>query len=248
MKFQNDLYQKIHSEYRLEKATEDSKKDLVKRVYEAGKSFAMNYNPFIGYLPVKKQKDLKDKKRKIFGSLDVQVATIASAVGLGLGAYFIGQHLNGFDMGFEMMQKVRFSWTEVGELPKYISFPLIWGGFSKAATDAVSYYLIAESAVRAAAGIAGKPLGCLVGEAYYYMSDKLSKRSKSMKQREEEIAQAEKQLCCAKDFTEAERKECENAIARLSKQLNDAVLAKDKQTELNLKKELDKLLNNLEQC
>lgn len=248
MKFQNDLYHKVYSEHKLEKANDESKKDLVKRVYDYGKHLAINYNPFIGYLPVQKQNDLKDKKRKTFGSLDVQVATLASAIGLGLGAYLIGQNLNGFDMGFEMMQKIRFSWTEIGEMPKYVSFPFIWGGFSKTITDLISYYIIAESAVRTGAGLLGKPLGCLIGEAAYYITGKLSKRSKAMKQREEELLRDEKQLDSAKDFTESQRKKYEDNIADMTREIFEAQNSGDLEKEKQLKKELSLLLNNMEKC
>lgn len=245
MKFQNDLYQKIYSEHKLEKASDESKKDLVKRVYDFGKDLAINYNPFIGYLPVKKQNDLKDKKRKTFGSLDIQVATLASAIGIGLGAYLIGQHLNGFDIGFEMMQKIRFSWTELGEMPKYISFPFIWGGFSKTVTDVVSYYLIAESAIRTGACLLGKPLGCLIGEAAYYVTGKVSKRSKAMKQREEELLRDEKQLTYAKDFTESQRKDHESNIAKLTEEIFYAKSSGDLEKEKQLNLELESLLNKV---
>lgn len=245
MKFQNDLYHKVYSEYKIEKASDESKKDLVKRVCDFGKNLAINYNPFIGYLPVKKQNDLKDKKRKTFGSLDIQVATLASAIGLGLGAYFIGLNLDGFDIGFTMMQKIRYGY-EFGEMPKYISFPFIWGGFSKTVTDIVSCYLIAESAIRTGAGLLGKPLGCLIGEAMYYASGKISKRSKVMKVREEELSRDQKQLGYAKDFTETKRKECEDAIARVSKERVDTKKSGDLEKEKNLKLELESLLKDLE--
>lgn len=248
MKFQNNLYQKVYSEYKLEKAGEESKKDLVKRVYECGKNLVINYNPFIGYLPVKTQKDLKDKKRNVFGSLDVQVATLASAIGLGLGAYFIGQNLNGLDIGFEMMQKVRFSWTEVGEMPKYISFPFIWGGFSKTVTDVVSYYIMAESAIRTGASLLGKPLGCLIGEAAHYAFGKMSKRSKAMKKKEEELLRDQKQVSYAKGFTETKRKECEDSIARISKEMVYAQKSGDLEKEKRLALELESLLIGLEKC
>lgn len=248
MKFQNDLYHKVYSEHKLEKANDESKKDLVKRVYDFGKNIAINYNPFIGYLPVQKQNDLKDKKRKTFGSLDVQVATLASAIGLGLGAYIIGQNLNGFDMGFEMMQKIQFSWTEIGEMPKYVSFPFIWGGFSKTVTDIVSYYIIAESAIRTGAGLLGKPLGGLIGEAAYYATGKLSKRSKAMKQREEDLLRDEKQLDNAKDFTESQRKKYEDSIANMTKEIFEAQSSGDLEKEKHLKLELESLLNKVGTC
>lgn len=245
MKFQNDLYHKVYSEYKIEKASDESKKDLVKRVCDFGKSLVVNYNPFIGYLPVTKQNDLKDKKRKTFGSLDIQVATLASAIGLGLGAYLIGINLDGFDIGFTMMQKIRYGY-ELGEMPKYISFPLIWGGFSKAVTDAVSYYLIADSAVRTCAGIIGKPLGCLIGEAVSYITGKASKRSKVMREKEEEIRRDEEQLEHAKDFTESKRKEYEDSIARLSKEKYNALQEGNHEKADQLELELDSLIKNLE--
>ncbi len=247
MKFQNDLYHKVYSEYKIEKASDESKKDLVKRVCDFGKSLVVNYNPLIGYLPVKKQNDLKDKKRKTFGSLDIQVATLASAIGLGLGAYLIGINLDGFDIGFTMMQKIRYGY-EFGEMPKYISFPFIWGGFSKTVTDIVSCYLIAESAIRTGAGLLGKPLGCLIGEAAYYVTDKLSKRSKAMKQREEDLLRDEKQLNSAKSFTESQRKEYEDSIAKLSKEIFNAKHSGDLEKEKQLKLELESLLNNVGKC
>lgn len=245
MNFQNNLYQRVYSEYKLEKASDDSKKDLVKRVCEFGKNLAINYNPFIGLLPVKTQKNLKDSYRKTFNSLDTTVTTLASAIGLGLGAYLVGLNLDGFDLGFNMMQKIRVGY-ELAEMPKYISFPLIWGGFSKAVTDAVSYYFIATSAVRAAAGLAGRPLGDLVLESVSYFTGKASKRSRFMKEKEEEIIKDEKQLNCAKSFTEVQRKECEDTIAKISKERYNALKAGDQEKANQLMARLDSLIKNME--
>lgn len=222
MKFGNDLYQRVYSEYKFEKARDDSKKDLVMMVYEFGKSFAINYLPIVGSLPVKLQQNLKDKSNKIFGLLNIKTATLASAVGLGLGSYFVGLNLDGFDIGFDMAQKVRFGnqWEgEIGEIVRYISFPFFWGGFSKAVTQVVSYYLIAESAVRTVASFANKSLGCLIGEAASYIMDKKSKSSKIMKEREEKLSRAKKQAQLANNFIEKSRKEEEKKIAGVTKKV-----------------------------
>jgi len=247
MKFGEDLYQKVYSEYKTEKAHDESKKDLVRRVYDSCKKFVINYTPFVGYLPVKTQQDLKDKSRKTFGSLNINTAVLASAIGLGLGAYFVGIHLDGFDVGFEMMQKVRFGgWGgSIGELPKYISFPFIWGGFSKVASDVVSYYLIGESAIRTAAALVGKPLGCLIGEAASYLVGRKSKSGKAMKEKEEEILRDEKQANYAKNFTERGRKENENEISKISQEIWEAKKAGEKEKESKLQLKLDSLINNL---
>ena len=243
MKFENDLYQKIYSDYKLEKANDESKKDLVKRIGEFGKKVVINYNPLIGMLPVKKQKDLRSKYKKTFGSLDTKMTTLASAIGMGLGAYLIGMNLDGFDMGFEMMEKFRISWSELGERPIYISFPLIWGGFSKTVTDIASYYLITTSAVRTAACLAGKPIGDLALESISYITRKFSKSSKMMKDRENELLREEKQITDAKSFTENERKKSEDQIAELSKKIWAAKQEKDSDKEQSLKLELESLLN-----
>lgn len=246
MKFGDDLYQKLYSEHKIEKAQDESKKDLVRRVYDSCKSFVINYTPFVGYLPVKKQQDLKDKSRKIFGSLNIETAVLASAIGIGLGAYFIGVHLDGFDIGFEMMQKMRFGgWgAPIGEIPKYISFPFIWGGFSKAVTDVAAYYLIIESAIRTGAALFGKPLGCLIGEAASYLMGKGSK--KVMEEKEAEILRDEKQASEAKNFTERQRKELENTIAKLSQEIWEAKRAGEKEKEMDLQLKLGSLMKDLD--
>ena len=247
MKFGEDLYQKVYSEYKVEKAQDDSKKDLVRRVYDSCKNFVINYTPFVGYLPAKTQQNLKDKSRKTFGALNINTAVLASAIGIGLGAYFVGIHLDGFDIGFEMMQKMRFGgWgAPLSEVPKYISFPFIWGGFSKVATDVVSYYLIGESAIRTGAALVGKPLGCLIGEAASYVIGRKSKSSKAMEEREEEISRDEKQATYAKNFTERERKACENEISRISQEIWEAKRAGEKEKEQELQLKLNSLINNL---
>lgn len=245
MKFENDLYQKVYSEYEIEKAHNESKKDLVKRVYDNFKNFVINYTPFVGYLPVKTQNNKKDLSGKLFSLLNTKTATLASAVGLGLGAYFIGIHLDGFDIGFEMAQKIQFGdWMagEAGEIVRHVSFPFIWGGFSKTVTQIASYYLIAESAVRTVANLVGKPLGCLIGEAAIYFMDKKSKTSKVMQEREEKLLRDEEQARSAHVFTEKERKEYEDNIASISQQIWEAKTCSDKKREENLKSLLDEIL------
>lgn len=242
MKFESDLYQKVYSEYELEKAKDESKKDLIRRVYDCGKSFAINYFPFVGCLPVRTQQDWKDKANKVFGTLNIKTATFASAIGLGLGAYFIGLNLDGFDIGFEMANKVTFGGMysgEVGEIIKYVSFPFVWGGFSKAVTQVLSYYLITESAVRATLNLAGKPLGCLIGEAASYLMDKKSKSSKAMQEREEKLLRDAAQADSARSFIEKDRKEYEKTIANLTKNIWKAKTEEEKKT---FQSQLEKLI------
>jgi len=243
LKFENEMYQEVYSEYKAQKANDDSKKDLVRRVLDGGKKFVVNYNPIVGLLPVKTQENLRDKNKKLFGSLDTNVATMASAIGLGLGAYFIGLNLDGFDIGFEMMQKIRVGWAYAGEAPKYISFPFIWGGFSKTVTDAISYYLIADSAIRAGAALCGKPLGCLIGEAASYITGKVSQRTKSMKDKQESLLRDEEMIHNAKDFTENKRKREEDNIAKLTKEIWNSNKAGNYEDEKRLRLELESLLN-----
>lgn len=242
MKFESDLYQKVYSEYEFEKARDESKKDLVHRVYDYGKSFAINYLPFVGILPIRVQQDWKDKSNKIFGVLDVRKSTLASAIGLGLFAYYVGLNLDGFDIGFDMAQKVSFGGTfqgELGQIIRYISFPFWWGGFSKAVIQTASYCIIAGSSVRTVATLLGKPLGCLTGEAVSYLMDKKSKSSKVMKEREEKLLRAEKQAQLAQDFIEKDRKKCEKKIAELTQ---DIWKAKTKEEEKKLRLRLDDLV------
>lgn len=241
MKFGDDMYQKLYSEHKIEKAKDESKKDLVRRVYDGCRSLVVNYTPFVGYLPVKKQRDLKDKSRKVFGALNIETAVLASAIGLGLGAYFVGLHLDGFDIGFEMMEKARFGgWSgSFGEVPRYFSFPFLWGGFSKAVTDVAAYYVIGESAIRTVAVLFGKPLGCLIGETASYLIGKGS--GKVMKEKEEEILRDEKQADSAKNFTEMKRKEHEQSIAELSWEIWEAKRAGEKEKEKELQSKLDSL-------
>lgn len=245
MKFGKKLYQEMYSEHKIEKAHEDSKKDLLKTIYDGGKNFVLNYNPFIGLLPVKTQKDLRDKKGKTFGSLSLEKTVLASAIGLGLGAYFVGLNLNGFDMGFDLMEKVFLS-SEIVEIPKYISFPFIWGGFPKIATQIVSYYLIGDSAIRTVAALAGKPLGSLVGEAVSYVLERKSKKSSIWKEKEEAILRDQKQASAAAEFTELERKELEDNIANISKEIWKAKQAGDKIKETGLQTSLDLLLARID--
>jgi len=242
MKFESDLYQKVYSEYEFEKARDESKKDLVHKVYDYGKSFAINYLPFVGSMPTKVQQNWKDKSNKVFGTLNIKTATLTSAIGLGLFAYYVGLNLEGLDVGFDMVQKVTFGGPysgEIGQIERYISFPLWWGGFSKAVTHAVSYYVIAESAVRTVATLAGKPLGFLIGETASYLIDKKSKSSKVMKEREEKLSRAKKQTQLAQNFIEKNRKKREKEIAGLTKKIWKA---KTKEKEKKLQLRLDDLI------
>lgn len=132
MRFEDKLYQDSYLEYKKESAGGASKKNLINIISEGCKSFVINCNPFVGYLTVNQQQELKDKS-VAFKSLNIEAAVFASAIGLGLGAYFVGQYLNGFDIGLNIMEKTQiggYSGVAV-EIPKYISFPLIWGGIFK---------------------------------------------------------------------------------------------------------------------
>jgi len=207
MKFKSVLYQKIYIDQKVENAEKSVKKSLLKNAYDSIKKLALNYTPFVGYLPVETQLNLKEKGMPI----DIDTTTLASAIGLGLGAYYIGMNLDGFDMGFNMMAKARFGWGTIGEIPKYISFPFIWGGFSKEVTKVASYYLMAESSIRLGASLLGKNLGCLVGETYHFIAGKIAKK-KFKKAKETKMLNEIKQVELAKEFIESERKEEEKDL------------------------------------
>ena len=207
MKFRNKMYQGIYIDQKVESAEKSFKNNLFKKTYDSVKNALINYTPFIGYLPVENQLSLKEKGL----DLDIDKAVLASAIGLGLGAYYVGLNLDGFDMGFNMMAKARFGWGTYGEIPKYISFPFIWGGFSKEATRIASYYLIGESAIRAGASLLGKNLGGLIGEAYQFVTKKIAKR-KFKKIKETRLLNEIEQVDHAKEFIETERKEREKDL------------------------------------
>jgi len=206
MKFKNELYQKAYIDQKVESAEKSLKNNLLKNTYNSIKNILINYTPFIGYLPVETQLSLKEKGLDI----DIDKAVLASAISLGLGAYYIGLNLDGFDVGFNMMAKTRFGWT-YGELPKYISFPFIWGGFSKELTKIASCYLIGESTIRIGASLLGKNLGCLIGEAYHFITKKIAKR-KFKKIKEKEILIKRKEVDYAREFIEMGRKEKEKSL------------------------------------
>ena len=217
MRFEDAIYQDLYLDYQKESANGTSKKNLVKRIFEGGKSFVINCNPFIGYLTVNQQQELRDKS-PAFSSLNTETAVLASAIGLGLGAYFVGQYLNGFDIGIDIMEKTIIGgWGGTAvEIPKYTSFPFIWGGFPKAFSQIASYYLMAESAIRTGAALLGKPLGCLITEGFSYLIGKKAKHSKFMKQKEMEIEQEKRKISESEIFMEKERKEKERKISDLS--------------------------------
>ena len=213
MKFNNKFYQDVYLEYKIEQAETESKKNLGKYIKDGLKGFVANYLPFVGYLPVETQENLKVRK-KLFKGLNIETAVLASAVDSGLGAYLIGQKLDGFDIGFEMMKKVRVSWR-IAEMPTYISLTS-WLGISKAFTQVASYYLMAESAIRAGALLLGKPLGNLIAEGISYAVKKGSKKSKFMKQRNEKILREKEHLDYVEKVTEKDRKDIEKDLARLT--------------------------------
>lgn len=239
MRFEDKLYQDSYLEYKKESAGGASKKNLINIISEGCKSFVINCNPFVGYLTVNQQQELKDKS-VAFKSLNIEAAVFASAIGLGLGAYFVGQYLNGFDIGLNIMEKTQiggYSGVAV-EIPKYISFPLIWGGFSKTITQIASAYLIVESTIRTGAALLGKPLGCLITEGISYVFGKKAQHSKFMKQKEAEIEKERENINDAREFMEKKRKETEKNISRISW---DAVTSKGGEET----SELESLIKNL---
>jgi len=207
MKFRNKLYQEIYIDQKVENAEKSVKKNLLRNAYDSIKHIVINYTPFMGYLPVETQLSLKEKGLPI----DIDTATLVSAIGLGLGAYYIGMNLDGFDIGFNMMAKARFGWGTYGEIPKYISFPFIWGGFSKEITRVASYYLMAESSIRLGASLLGKNLGCLIAETYNFITGKIAKK-KFKKTKETKMLNEIKQVELANKFIESDRKEKEKDL------------------------------------
>jgi len=207
MKFKNELYQKVYIDQKVKNAEKSLKKDIFKNTYESIKTALINYTPFVGYLPVETQLDLKEKGMP----LDIDTSVLASAIGLGLAAYYIGINLDGFDVGFKMAAKARFGYGSYGEIIKYISFPFIWGGFPQGITKVVSYYLMAESSIRLGASLLGKNLGCLVGETYNFIMGKRAK-AKFKKEGKQTLLKEIEQVNTAKEFIETSRKEKEKGL------------------------------------
>ena len=241
MRFEDKIYQDLYLEHQKENASGASKKNLLKKIFEGGKCFITNYNPFIGYLTVNQQQELKDKY-PAFSSLNTETAILASAIGLGLGAYFVGQYLNGFDIGIDIMEKTIIGgWGGTAvEIPRYTSFPFIWGGFPKAFSQIASYYLMAESAIRTGAALLGKPLGCLITEGFSYLLGKKAKHSKFMRQKEAEIEGERKKISETEIFMEKGRKEKEKEISGISWSM---ISSEDKEKKLGLESLISELKN-----
>ncbi len=243
MKFGDPTYQKVDLENKLEEAENRSKEEFSKRVTGFIKDIFVNYNPFIGILPIKTQYWLKENT-KIFKSLKPEKSTLASAIGLGLGAYFIGINLDGFDPSFEMMKKIMAD-GQLAEIPKYISFPFIWGGFSQEVSQAVSYYLLGESTIRTLTSILGKPLGFLPCEGLNYILRKKSEKSKGMQERKEMIQKEQEDLDYAARFINKEQKNLEDQLAKVEFQIWNA--KREGKDTLNLETKKEKILKKIEE-
>ncbi len=180
-----DEYQrKIDEAYEsivIEGYRERQKKETKRKIKSGLEHIVTNYNPIIGILLGKSQERLKEK----FKELNPLAASISSAIFLGLGAYFVGQHMNGFDLGFSVgsMETIK---GVTSLKPLYYSF--IGGGLSKTTTDILSYYFMIEAIPRIAiSAYRRKPFGTTSLEFINYLKDKVTFNKRYRQEAEKEI-------------------------------------------------------------
>ncbi|GEM_PF-5088858 len=161
------IIDEIQEEIIEEKHREKHKREVKEKIKSGLEYIVTNYNPIVGMLPANTQEKLKKRFKKI----NPLVASRATAVFYGLFAYFVGVHLQGFDIGFSVGDMDRIDSVRVFQ-PIYFSF--IGGGFSKQTTDILSYYLMAETIPRIALTTYNRrPVGNLLLEAFDYLKNKV---------------------------------------------------------------------------
>lgn len=149
-----------------ERHKEKHKREVKRKIKSGLEYIVTNYNPILGILPGNTQERLKRK----FKEFNPMVSSIFNAAFLGIGAYFVGQHLSGFDLGFFVDEMDTIDSMRVLK-PLYFSF--IKGGLSKQTTDIISYYLMAETIPRVALTTYNrKPVGNLILEAFDYLKNR----------------------------------------------------------------------------
>ncbi|MBI2672953.1 hypothetical protein HYX19_01725 [Candidatus Woesearchaeota archaeon] len=167
-----DKYQQMIDEayenIAIKKYKERHRKEVKRKIKSGLEYIIANYNPLIGLLPGKYQEKHKERSKE----LNPVAASISSAIILGLGAYFVGQHLNSFDLGFSVGQMDNINGV-TSLKPLYYSF--LGGGLSEKTTRILSYYFMIETIPRIAiSALRKKAFGTTILEFANYLKDRLT--------------------------------------------------------------------------